>query len=221
MLGADRLPHTTPYFCKSRFLPKTKNKVRATLTALRLSRSCPAITEITNNLNMAHLDYVPTMLAYGFRKNACGLISGTAIATEFLGSCMNLREYLELYPDKRESIITSALSLISIKLKDEVFHLDFWLENILIDRETAQLWLIDLEYCRFKSSTSYQDQLSFCLGYFYHCRLNEYISSESYFTIVESWLAEKMDSNHAKEILSNAVNHSVISMNRRTRMARF
>lgn len=183
--------HTPTLFCKTQAFKRIKYQASSTLTALSLSRSSPAITEIINNLRMAHLDYIPRMLAYGYKKNSYGLICGTTIATEFLHNCITLKEHLEQYPERRESTIIAALALIESKLDDDVCHLDYWIENILIDTDTSKLWLIDLEYCRFNSKVSRKEKLTFCIGYLYQHKLDKYITSDNYFNIVKMWLSEK------------------------------
>lgn len=216
------LTDSPPVFCKLRALPRIKYKLKATATAMGLSQACPAITEIVNNLSMAHLGYVPGMLAYGYKRNRCGLISETAIATEFLGQCINLGEYLDLHPEKSTATIMAALEFMGKKLEDDVLHLDFWLGNVLIDPHTGKLWLIDLEYCRFRSEAAMEDKLAFCLGYFYHYRLGEYMTAESYFDLARSWLTQNFsDEVYAANILTRAERSLSNMLRRKERMATF
>jgi|SRR5690554_2693237 len=216
------LTGSTTVFCKIRALPRLKYRLRATATAAGISQNCPAITEIINNLSMAHLDYVPRMVAYGYRRNRWGLITETAIATEFHDECVNLREYLDLHPDQRETTILAALELMARKLKDEVLHLDFWLGNVLIEKNSGKLWLIDLEYCRFKSDAALEDKLTFCLSYFYHYQLSRYLSPASYFDVVRPWLSRHIpDKTHAARILAKAEGSISKTLRRRERMAQF
>lgn len=208
------------FFVKARVLRHRNHRLKATLVRFGLFHSSPEMAEISNNLQIVGVPYIPKLVAFGYEKGRSGMIKKVLVATEYREHTVTLREFIEANPSKTFQAVMCAFKLIQRMLDDNITHLDFWIENILTNSDLSELWLIDLEYCKINSKAPIDERLAFCVGYLYSYRLRDYLDMDDYFELAQVWLTEYTGAN-ANVVLQKALLSVDAPLSRKDRLAVF
>ena len=136
------------YLTKSTSFRHRNNRLRATFGVKRRGSYDWPIAEIDNQIKLQSLDYIPRILAYGYKLGKSRTIKSVSITTEFKENTYNVREYIEKFPERLNDVLLTSFNLIIKHLSDDIIHLDLWIGNILVNEDLSQSWLIDIEYLK-------------------------------------------------------------------------
>jgi len=189
--------------CKTNTLKHRNEKIRATLGISRRGTYDWPIAEIINSINLKHLDYVPNIIAFGYRLNAIGVVQSTVLLTEYINNSLTVEEYIKLYPENIWPCIQVALIQIIKCASDNFIHLDLWIGNILVNHDLSKSWVIDVEYCRLNSKASVESQIGHCIGYLFWYGLSEHIELKDYLAFCNNFIKENKLINNTDETLKH------------------
>lgn len=208
------------FFLKSSKLRHWKHRLRSTFGIKRAGHYHSPIAEIHNHIALLEHDYIPRIQGYGVIQSPLGITERTLIITDYKKETLNLKEHLSLHPEKLESTLQTAFTLIKNHLQDDLIHLDLWMGNILIDTNTNQPWMIDVEvFKKTRKEGLTAEKLVFCLGYLFRLELSAFISFEQYLALVEQWVSLSWKELKISEIYPTLhwAAHTIISRKQRLR----
>ncbi|WP_157674152.1 hypothetical protein [Endozoicomonas ascidiicola] len=209
------------YFLKVNALTHRNERIRTTLRIKRRGTYDWVLAEIDNGIRLAHLDYIPKVKAYGFKRNRLGLVTHAFVLMEFVESAHSVQELINKFPCRVNELVYASFGLIYKHIIDGFIHLDLWLGNIMLSECLKNGWLIDLEYCKFTKHPRLEEKLGYCLGYYHRHTLSGIMSLEQYLSIFNQWHQNTLGDMHCENINSFITKYSMNETARKTRFEMF
>lgn len=204
---------------KSQLLTNWSKRVRATFGVQRHGAYDWAIAEIHSSLHAQTWGLVPELHAYGWEQGRSGMIKRAFVIMEDLKPAINVLEFVERYPERRETALELAFQTLLVALRRGLIHLDPWPGNFLVNQNLTKCWLIDLECSKLGSSASLERQLGFSLGFFYRGKFSACMTWALYLSYLQQWLNQHLPELDHQTILEMAADHSQGRFSRKHRVA--
>lgn len=198
------------YVLKTSKLRHRNIRLRITFGLKRFGSYDRFIAEINNQQQLLDTPYIPKLVAYAYRKNKLGIVTHTAIITEYKEDTKNLIEHLDNDLNNIERLFNISFDLTLQHLQDNHIHLDLGPTNIIINNTIDKAYLIDTELfkCQSNKDISIEQKLGFCIGFLFKSGLNRYMPISEYIDLCEAWI-EKFDSKYNETIFFTALLDSV------------
>lgn len=148
-----------------------------------LVNSCEVLTRGGN---------IPDLKAFGFCFSPLGLIKEVFLIFELMDGYIDGLQWLELIkdnPDAVELFLTDCVALIANLHQREIYHLDPWLENIMLHpSQPRRLFPIDVENCFIGKPPSAFTVTGFQFGYMFQRGPMQVFQEERFDRIVKGLL---------------------------------
>ncbi len=132
---------------------------------------------------------VPQVAGFGYQRRGRRLVREFFLVSEMLDGHVNGMEWIRRPGIDIESFLQSCFSLFKHLHDREIFHLDLWLANIMVDPANPdQLRVVDLENCHIGAAPRYAETLGFQFGFFYFRFVREYLTEARYDELVSTAL---------------------------------
>jgi hypothetical protein len=168
-------------FVKREQIDTFKKKVRINFNLVRTGETFDHPIEELKNCYCAETRDAPVapLLGYGYKNSHLGIIDETYILTVLMTRYLTAKQMLSFYRNDTSKIIRSAFILKYNLNKKGIFHLDFWLGNIMI-AENFSARAIDLEHCIVDDKKHYSSIIGYQFGHLYRLDLHFYIPENVY-----------------------------------------
>jgi hypothetical protein len=131
---------------------------------------------------------VPRVMGFGYLQRA-GLVREMFMVSEMLADHVDGLYWLQAADIDIEQFLQAAFSLFLQLHELEIFHLDLWVANIMLDpQRPTELRVVDLENCYIGSPPYFPETLGFQFGFFYFRFVKDRISEERYDQLVSAAL---------------------------------
>lgn len=183
---------------RSRFFVKTEkidtfpSRMRATFGLQRSEGGYTwLVEELRNSIEAFRRGApVPKVAGFGYQRRGRRLVQEFFLVSEMLEGHVNGMEWIQRPGIDIESFLLNCFSLFKQLHDREIFHLDLWLANIMVDptKPDHQLRVVDLENCHIGAAPRYSETLGFQFGFFFFRFVRDYISEARYDELVTAAL---------------------------------
>lgn len=177
-------------FIKSSRLTGFQSRLRTTLGIERRKGGLDwEVAELLNCIRAEELQ-APTARLQGFAyRKQFGLVSDVVLIFEFLESHVPSQHWIEQKADPIPFLKNCFVLFRELHAK-QIYHLDLWLGNVMIDPSQGSLRVIDFENCLVGATEFEPELMGFTYGHFFHREVHRYIDEPSYDRLVEDFISE-------------------------------
>ncbi len=179
-------------FVKTVEIDSIPSRLRATFGVQRRgSGHIWPVAELINTIEASRRGApVPRVMGFGYQRRGLRLVRELFLVSELLDSHVNGLHWLEEAGGDIESFLPKVFALFRQLHEREIFHLDLWAANIMLNPEDGgDLRVVDLENCYIGKLPYFPEALGFQFAFFYFRFVKQHISEERYDQLVAEALA--------------------------------
>lgn len=184
------------FFVKTEKIDSFPSRLRATFGLHRSEGGYTwLVEELRNSVEAWHRGApVPRVAAFGYQRRGRRLVREFFLVSEMLDGHINAMEWIQRPGVDVEQLLLNCFALFKQLHDREIFHLDLWLANIMLDpQQPDQLRVVDLENCYIGTTAYLSEMLGFQFGFFFFRFVREHISEERYDQLVNEALQAYAD----------------------------
>ena len=177
-------------FIKSSRLTGFRSRFRTTLGIER--RKCGLDWELAELLNTVRAQELqaPTarLLGFAYRKQL-GLVRDFSLIFELLEHYLPSHQWLAQEVDPLP-FLRSCFALFRELHEKQIYHLDLWAGNIMVDSRDESLRVVDFENCVHGATHYEPEMLGFMYGHFFQREINRHVDEPTYDRLVKESISE-------------------------------
>lgn len=206
-------------FVKSVEIDSLPSRLRATLGLRRRDGGhIWPVAELLNSVEAFRRGApVPRVVGFGYRRRGVRLVRELFLVSEMLDGHVNGLDWLQTPGADVEALLRQSFVLFRQLHEQEIFHLDLWLANIMLDPACPErLKVVDLENCHIGATPFLAEALGFQFGFFYFRFVHQHIDEERYDQLVDDALQAYGDIDRERFArIYQAIKHRPINRKKR------